>query len=136
MPREIRTIILSDTELTGAVDAFRRVRKDLLPPGIVHGIVAEPDGNILVTIEMKFGPNIRNDSFILEQQYVVEALVRFCIENNVIIPRSGSKKMLRGDKEWILEIRLKSSEMAHHAASAGAEPAARVRTGIAATTDN
>ena len=118
MPREIRTIILNDAELTGAIDSFRRVRKDLLPPGTVHGIEAQPNGDILIAIEMKFGPNVRNDSFILDQQYVVEAFVRFCIETNVIIPRGGTKKILRTEKEWILEIRLKSSEMAHQTAYA------------------
>ncbi|WP_193173625.1 hypothetical protein [Nisaea nitritireducens] len=118
MPREIRTIILSDAELKGAIDSFRRVHKELLPPGTVHGIEAQPDGSILIAIEMKFGPNIRNDSFILEQQHVVEAFVRFCIETNIIIPRSGTKKIVRTDKEWILEIRLKSNEMAHQAAYA------------------
>ncbi|WP_028466900.1 hypothetical protein [Nisaea denitrificans] len=118
MPREVRTIILSDAELSGAVDSFRRVNKDLLPPGTVHGIEAQPDGSILVAIEMKFGPNIRKDKFILEQQNVVEAFVRFCIETNVVIPRSGTRKIVRTDKEWILEIRLKSDEMAHQAAYA------------------
>ena len=132
MPREIRTIIMSDAELTGAIDSFRRVRKDLLPPGTIHGIEAQKDGNVLVAIEMKFGPNVRNDSFILEHQFVVEALARFCIENNVIIPRSGAKKVLKTDREWILEIRLKASEMAHHAAFTDAELAASVQTGIAA----
>jgi len=110
--------MLSDTELKEAIDSFRRVHKEILPPGTVHGIETQPDGSILVAIEMKFGPNIRNDKFILEQQNVVEAIVRFCIETNVVIPRSGTKKVMRTDKEWILEIRLKSDEMAHQAAYA------------------
>lgn len=132
MPREIRTIILSDAEFTGAIDSFRRVRRDLLPPGIVHGVEAQADGSILVAIEMKFGPNIRNDKFVLEHQFVVEALARFCIETNVIIPRAGAKNVIRTEKEWVLEIRLKASEMAHHAAFTDAELAASVQTGIAA----
>ncbi|MEQ8333194.1 hypothetical protein [Nisaea sp.] len=135
MPREIRTIIFSDAELTGAVDSFRRVRKDLLPPGAVHGVEAHEDGNILVTIEAKFGPNVRNDNYILEHKFVVEALVRFCIETNIVIPRAGSKKMRRSDTEWILEIQLKNSEMAHHAVFSGTEQVARVRTGISAKAD-
>ncbi|UUX48799.1 hypothetical protein NUH88_15470 [Nisaea acidiphila] len=123
---------MTDAELASAVDSFRRVRKDLLPPGTIHGIEAQKDGNVLIAIEMKFGPNVRNDSFILEHEFVVEALARFCIETNIVIPRGGAKKVLKSDKEWILEIRLKASEMAQHAAFTDAELAASVQTGIAA----
>lgn len=116
--------------MLGAVDSFRRVRRDLLPPGAVHEIEPKTGGDILVHMEMKFGPNLRKDKFILEHEFVVEAMARYCIETNVIIPRAGKKKVLRTDKEWILEIRLKSSEMAHHAVFSEGEVAAGIQTGI------
>lgn len=130
MPREIRTIIFSEPELYGALDSFRRVRRDLLPPGTLSEIMPEKAGNITIGIEMKFGPNVRSDRFILEHEFLVEAMARFCIETNIIVPRAGSKKVYKADKEWVLEIRLKASEMAHHAVFSDTEIAATIQSGI------
>jgi len=132
MPREIRKIILSREEMAEAVDSFRRVRKDLLPPGTILSVEEAKGPSVTVHIEMRFGPNVRNDEFVLENEHLVETMIRFCLENNIIVPRGGKKTVRCIDQEWLLEIKLHDSEMAHLATSGRIEPTARVRTGIAA----
>ena len=131
MPREIRKIILNDAEVMEAVAAYRRVTDDLLPPGAILDVRPSEDNGISIEIEMKFGPNIRKDWFILEREHLTESMVRYCIENNIIVPRHGIRKARAMDKAWVLEIRLKDAEMRNIATKGTAETAAKVSSGIA-----
>ena len=130
MPREIRKIILNDAEIMEAVMSYRRVTSDLLPPGDILNVRPSEDHSISVEIEMKFGPNVRKDWFVLERDHLTEAMVRYCIENNILVPRQGTRKARPVDKAWVLEIRLRDAEMRNIAARGQLETAARVSSGI------
>jgi hypothetical protein len=130
MPKEIRQIILDNAELAEAIHCFRRVQSDLLPPGNILSVKPTEKGGASVKIEMKFGPNVRKDWFILEAEHLAEAMVRFCIENNIIVPLQGTRKVLAADRAWVLEIRLQGAEMSFIAISGTPEKAAGVASGM------
>ena len=60
---------------------------------------------------MTYGPNVRQDNFVLTNAHVIEAMVRYCVENNIVVPRHGKRTARNVNGEWILEFRLKGSEM-------------------------
>ena len=113
MPIEIRRIILDDEELISAINSYRRVRDDLLPPGSILSVAPGDDGGAAVQIEFKFGPNVRTDTFALTTPHLVEAMIRFCIETNVVVPRQGKRSAGHTAKGWTLEMLLTGTELEH-----------------------
>ncbi len=98
MPSERRQIILSAEETVHAVEAYRRVRPELLPRGPILGFrldAPEAAGGapaLLVRVEMAYGRTHQAAEVRAEEADLLELLVRCCLENNIPIPRGGSKR--------------------------------------------
>ena len=125
MPREIRKIILDDEELIQALMSYRRVREDLLPPGQILSVKPDGKNDAVIDIEFKFGPNERRDLFTLKNQKLVDALIRFCIENNIVVPRQGKRAAHHQNGFWILEMHLSGDELEHTGLARVADGASR-----------
>jgi hypothetical protein len=96
MPIERRQILLSEAELLHAIEVFRHVRPDFLPHGDVSDCKMEPAGadgtaHITISVSMIYGETRQAIKITTKEADILELLIRCCLENNIPIPRAGSK---------------------------------------------
>ena len=106
MPRERREILLSEDELVDAIRSYRRMQKDVLPAGEIVAVEVQSADCIKVSIVMEYGDCEQQADFVLSGARVIEVLIRFCIENNIPIPRCGKKSLQITAGELCLKIEL------------------------------
>lgn len=111
MASELRQIVLSDEEFTSSLNSFRRTHIDFLPSGEIVKWEAGDKGTLDVTVNIKGGSTINKMTFTVEQQDVIDILVRFCMENNIPVPRAGDKTWRSGDNGITLSIALVGPEL-------------------------
>lgn len=100
MVAEMRKIVFTKEELITAIDAFRRTNNDFLPHGKIAQCQPTADGAIIVGVELTYGHSSQVTSFTLNPVDLLDPLVKFCIENNVILPLSG-RKSIKVDRDQI-----------------------------------
>jgi hypothetical protein len=95
MPTEIRKILFSTEELLHAVQSYARMVPRFLPAGRVVGfepVLGEETGlGLTVQVEAGSGNVLTLVMVHAPQARLVEVLVRCCLENNIPIPRRGTK---------------------------------------------
>ncbi len=111
MASELRQIVLSDEEFTSSLNSFRRTHVDFLPNGEIVKWEAGGNGTLDVTVNIKGGSTINKMTFTIEPHDVIDILVRFCMENNIPIPRAGDKTWRSGDNGITLSIALVGGEL-------------------------
>lgn len=106
MPRETRQIILSDEELLQAIRSYRRVRPAVLPQGDILSTSLETiEGGhtrLNVVVQMRYGTSQLEAVIGLQEADLLALLIRFCLENNVPVPRRGEKSVASMDGEVAL----------------------------------
>lgn len=110
MPIELRRIILSTDELERAVNSYRRITNELLPDGDVDTISVNPDGTLQITVNMSYSTPSKRADFDINTDHVRDMLIRFCLENNIPIPRNGEKKPLEHEGRLVLQVRISDLE--------------------------
>lgn len=96
MPIERRQIILSEAEVLLAIESYRRTRSEFLPHGEVTGLALKPaprDGGaqLAVNVGMVYGQTRHTIAIEAAEADIVHLLIRFCLENNIPIPKIGRK---------------------------------------------
>jgi hypothetical protein len=91
MVQEVRKIVLSTDELITAYEAHRRMTPHFLPEGKIIGCHMSSNGTVTVTLAQSDGLPPTFVTF--KGMDVVKPLIRFCLENNVILPRDGRKSL-------------------------------------------
>jgi hypothetical protein len=99
MPIEIHQILLSSEEVTHALNAYRQVNTTFLPQGDVVKVKVGPAADahapggveLTVSIAMQYGSSQHKADFTIGVADIVELLIRFCLENNIPVPRLGTK---------------------------------------------
>jgi hypothetical protein len=99
MPIERRQILLSSEELAHALDAYRRVNTTFLPQGDVLKVAVGPGADkhipggveLTASIRMRYGGSEHEADFMIGGTELLELLIRFCLENNIPVPREGAK---------------------------------------------
>jgi hypothetical protein len=112
MPIERRQILLSDEELAHAVDAYRNASPSFLPPGSIlqvnvgtrPGHCATGGGVMTVGVCLTYGETEQRMDVTVRETDIVNLLVRFCPENNVLLPRSAPKTAAAVDGKLALVI--------------------------------
>ena len=125
MPRERREILLSEAELVDAIQSYRRMQTDVLPAGEIVAVEVQSADCIKVSILMEYGDCEQQADFVLSGARVIEVLIRFCIENNIPIPRCGKKSLQITAGELCLKIEL--SQATAQTDEAAAEGGAKQR---------
>jgi hypothetical protein len=111
MATELRYIILSNAEFTSSLQSFRRTHEDFLPNGEIVSWTAGENETIDITISIKGGSTVNQMIFTIEAQHVIDILVRFCMENNVPVPRAGVKSWSIKKEGITLAIALEGREL-------------------------
>src|SRR5262245_48705032 len=105
MPWEARQIGLSIAEVLDAVQSYRRRVEDFLPGGQITRCVPT-EAAVQVTVEASYSGTTHKLDYQIDPDTLREVAVRFCIENNIPIPRSGEKKVRITGEGIVLEIAL------------------------------
>jgi hypothetical protein len=94
MPREHREIIFSLQELESAVRSYARVTPRFLPVG--EQIACSPDasGGLAITVHATYGATVQEMVIEVRPEDIEALLIRFCLENNVMLPRAGQKRVV------------------------------------------
>jgi hypothetical protein len=93
MLKEIRNIIFAQNELEEAVKLFHTTVKAILPPGriisfqIIASKVPELQVNVVAPKE-----GVVSDVTIASA-YVAAAMLHFCIQNGILVPRQAKKQI-------------------------------------------
>ena len=111
MATELRHIILSKSEFTSSLHSFRRTHEDFLPSGDIVDWKAGDNGTIDVTLCIKGGSTTYEMAFTIEPEQITDIIVRFCMENNIPVPRAGDKKWSSREDGVMLSMALKGSEL-------------------------
>jgi hypothetical protein len=109
MPRERRQIILSNDELVGAIDRYRRRHPDVLPLGKILDCTVEDDRSVVARIELASVQSTHAVEVRFKGAEMIEALIHFCIENKIRLPRAGIKSLAVIDGDIALCVRLSQS---------------------------
>ena len=107
MPKEFRQIFFSHEELTHAVVAHNRIAEEKVLYGDLAACTLGEDLIIRAECQIRDGGTVRSLQVTLTEDFTREALIRYCLENNIPIPRSGSKQLRLVDDEACLEISIK-----------------------------
>lgn len=105
MVEEVRNIIPNHDELLDALDSYRRKTPDFLPSGrIVECKQGSPD-----TVGVRVEADGVMKDHTLDLQDLLEPLIRFCLENNIKLPRKSKKTVKLKDKRITLHIHIEDS---------------------------
>ncbi len=106
MVQEFRKIMLSKEELIFALDSYRRMNRNFLPEGKIVDCKSYIDGKILVNVALKH-QQVESTAFTFNISDLIKPLIRFCLENNVVLPIEGKKSVSFSDGCLSLCIELK-----------------------------
>ncbi len=97
MVQEVRRIMLTPEELVSAFESYRRMTPGFLPEGRIVSCIPLGDGAIKVLLKMPENTLPTKSEFVFKDMDAVNPLIRFCIENNIMLPRSGQKSLFIKD---------------------------------------
>jgi hypothetical protein len=138
MVREVRGIMLSLDEVQNAFVCYQRMTPHFLPHSLIKGCKTETDG-VTLMVETASGGNStqRSSELTLRGIDVLRPLIRYCIENNIMLPREGRKSVLI--KKDLIALHIELIAVGHGAPSGpmrvsesvelGAEKVAATNTG-------
>jgi hypothetical protein len=112
MAKEIRKVKVSGGELAMALNAYRKLEPEYLPPGkVVRCDVHEDSDAVEIEIEQtitraEYQKERRRLSIPLPK--ITEPLIYFCIDNHIMLPRRGKKSGIVSDGSPALFIELET----------------------------
>lgn len=87
MVQEYRKIMLSDEEVISAFEGYRRITPNFMPNGKILSCALSSEGTLQLSLQG--APSSDIATFTLTQ--ALNPIIRFCIENNIILPKNGHK---------------------------------------------
>jgi hypothetical protein len=99
---DIRRITLSEYELTAALVTYQRMTPEFLPGAKIAECKPTHDGKVMVTLEGE--TKSRRSEHTLKASDVLKPLIRFCLENNIMLPRNGQKSVSIADGKVALYV--------------------------------
>ena len=92
MVQELRRIILTKQELFSALECHRRMTPQFLPEGKIVDFETINETSMMITVETD--PSVQEASVFFPDDKLIQALIRFCLENNIMLPLQGRKSVL------------------------------------------
>ncbi len=92
MVQDIRRVTLNTDELVQALNAYRTVAGNFLPAGAIDGFDVIDASSINVTLIPKGSTDKKQ--VVVTDSLLVPVMIRFCIENNIMLPKQGQKSAL------------------------------------------
>jgi hypothetical protein len=105
MAQDIRNIILSLDEVLSAFACYQRVTPAFLPGSAIVGCKTLNNA-IVLSVETLQDDIKQNSELCLAGIDLMRPLIRFCIENNIMLPREGRKSLMIESDKIIMHIEL------------------------------
>jgi hypothetical protein len=109
MPKEMRKIILSTEELVEALDSYKRTNFEFLHAGKIAPCEVKANAPVFVGIKSAGENTMKTIQFALRATDLLEPLIKYCIENNIMLPRNSRKSVLLGDDQAVLFIQINTT---------------------------
>lgn len=93
MPTEVRRLVFSNAEFYAALDQYLSRTGTSLPSGPIVKIRTDTIHDT-ITIDICRGTGATNEAVTLEARKVGGALISYCIDNRVPLPRGFSKSLI------------------------------------------
>ena len=106
MPREHRRIFFAADELLNAMVAHDRTLPARVMLGEAEACVTGAGPSVAVKCRVQDGNVYRSQQAELPLEFVLHSMIRYCLENNIMIPRPGRKTVEYCDGEICLQITL------------------------------
>lgn len=106
MPTETRRIEFSTAELVEAITSFAKTTRFPLPPGKVVGCQIDRHGAVAVTLTIQHVAEGAKRTARFDNNAVAAALIRYCIDKKIPIPKSAEKSVESDGKSMILTLRI------------------------------
>jgi hypothetical protein len=116
---ELRRVILSANDFGSAIASFKRANDDFLPAGTVVECRVNQDASGRVKLRVPGAGPEELQQIVIPPATLTEILIRFCIENNISLPRIGRKRAVAHGDRAALEVHLGEPEGALSAAGVG-----------------
>jgi len=106
MVQDIRHIILSFEEVILSFESYLRMNPDFMPKGTVITDCRSANGAIIVNTKLPIGGGEQLTEFRFSEIDILKPIIRFCIENNIMLPRNGKKTIVIEEKRVIMRVEL------------------------------
>ena len=93
MPTEIRRLVFSNDELVEALRRYSETSDEKLPVGRVRACTVVDDRKTAVTLEIENRYTQEVYQVNLRHEFVGAALLRFCFDNGIPVPRDSEKSL-------------------------------------------
>lgn len=113
MPTELRRLVFSNSQLRAALDNYKRVAPEIAPRGRIVSVSLmhdRPDPKVSVSYRDDSAGSDGDAALELEPKSVAAALVLYCMEFDVPVPRNARKKLTMMGDNICLEIVLRDAE--------------------------
>jgi hypothetical protein len=106
MPHEIRQIILSKDEFIGAIKSYKRTSDDALPRCDVVEYSVIGNGALHLHMKTHYGDSEQHLEIDLDGSHVLKILMRFCVENNIVLPPKAKKSYSQMNEDVCLMMKM------------------------------
>jgi hypothetical protein len=107
MVQEIRDIMLSLDEIYYAYECYQRITPTFIAnANLVSCKTVKADAGVIITFDKTDGSSPQRQELTFKGLDILKPLIRFCIENNIMLPRDGKKSILVEDDKVIMHIEL------------------------------
>ena len=106
MATELRRIFLDPAELLAATQSYLRANVEIVGSVTVVSVQASKDGTLAVNFFRSAQTSQPEADVVLQRDQVLELLVRFCLENNIPLPRMGAKIPVACGDSLALQIKI------------------------------
>jgi hypothetical protein len=105
MVQDIRNVILSLDEVHSAFVCYQRISPGFLPRDTIAGC-RTGENAVILTVDIAAGTTRQRGELTFKGIDVLKPLIRFCIENNIMLPRDGRKSIIIEPDRIMLHIEL------------------------------
>ncbi len=112
MATELRRIFFDPAELLEATQSYLRANVEIIGAVTVVSVKAGKDGSLAVGFVRPTQPGQPQGDITLQPEQALDLLVRFCLENNIPMPRQGTKAAVACGDSIALQIKLGNPQTA------------------------
>jgi hypothetical protein len=109
MVQELRQVILGKEEFISALESHSRMNVSFLPKGKIVAFEILDMSTVMITVATD--ENAEGVRVIMKESKLLKPLIRFCLENNIMLPRDGHKSVLLTENNVTLCIALEVDTM-------------------------
>lgn len=95
MAEDCRRITLLPKEFLSALDSYRRSTQGFLPCGEILNYQIQSDESVSIFVRTVYGKNVNELVLSYKLTELLPALVRFCAENNILLPEGGRRSVAK-----------------------------------------